>query len=675
MRLLRWFVFPFLYLSLWSQDPALREAFLQAKATWASQGNREDATTRFDSVVSALAPKAKTLDPEWLQVLCESYNWLAVLDDRSSTTKPRSLIRFQALVDLNPDFELDKALTSQRLVALHERVRGEKYAAVHLTYAPEGGRLLVDGQVCPTLPRKFLPFGTHKLAYQRPGHTPSEQTIELAPKDAKTLAFNLTRIASTIILQTSPSGPEVLLDGRSLGHTTGKAGAESTALAISVGLRPEDLSEPFIIPELSPGKHRLELQGPCFRPRVLTLGEELSKPFADHTLEPIRMVPSRGTLSVQSAWPGGELFLSGESRGPLPIKDLSVCSGSYDLMVRFPAGGFSKHIVLDDGKALTLEVRPRPRMAFLGLEGGDFTGRSRFEGQLAGLGERLQRLAFVPPRPGETPADALARFKATKEVELILTAAPVPDKVLHQIKLTLATLDGEEERQLVKPLEEDPLALLVQRLNQMPPIQQTGMGITLLDLPGEPGPWILAEDEAAQKAGIQLNKPLLEVNGQPVSTLKAALQSLDASKGTTTLKQGDQVLSVPTQTDFLEVPLGRPDLSYPALLANLRLQYPGAKGEEANLLKLNMGLILMHFRKYDKAIEVLRDTHLNTTHGVSQGTLDYHIGRCFLRLGPAYQTEAAQAFRQALKYPQATLLGPSGPLVAPLAKQALEDLK
>ena len=34
-----------------------------------------------------------------------------------------------------------------------------------------------------------------------------------------------------------------------------------------------------------------------------------------------------------------------------------------------------------------------------------------------------------------------------------------------------------------------------------------------------------------------------------------------------------------------------------------------------------------------------------------------------------------QAFRQALKYPQSTLLGPEGPLVAPLARQALEDLK
>jgi hypothetical protein len=83
----------------------------------------------------------------------------------------------------------------------------------------------------------------------------------------------------------------------------------------------------------------------------------------------------------------------------------------------------------------------------------------------------------------------------------------------------------------------------------------------------------------------------------------------------------------------------------------------------------------MQFRKYDKAIELLRDARLSTVRGDSQGTLDYQTGLCFLRLGSAYQSEAAQAFRQALKYPQSTLLGPDGPLVAPLAKQALEDLK
>ena len=675
MRLLRLLVLPVFCASLWGQDPALRYAFIQAKAAWATQGNREDATNRFEGVVAALAPKTESLSPDWVQVLCESYNWLAVLDDRAAATKPRALSRFQALVALNPDFELDRAMTSQRLTALYERVRSETYAAIRLSYTPEGGQLVVDGKSGPALPRKYLPFGTHKLSYQRPGHSPVEQTLVLGPHDVKALSFDLTRIASTITLYTSPSGPEILLDGHSLGHTSGKAGAEAAALAIPLGLRPEDLSEAFIIPELPPGKHRLELRGPCFRTQALELGENLSTPFADHTLEPIRMAPSRGTLSVSSPWAGGELFLSGEPRGPLPVKDLGVCSGTYNLMVRFPSGGFSQQITVEDGKSVALEARPHPRLAYLGLEGGTFTGRDRFAAQLDQLGGRLQVLAFIPPNPGETPSAALSRLKTTREAELVLLAVPVHDKVIHRIELILATLDGEEERLLVKPLEEDPLASLAHRLNRTISLQRPGLGLTLLDLPGEPGPWVLAADEPAQKAGLQVGKPITEINGHTITTVTAARLALASAKSPVPVKQGNQTVLLPLQTDALELPLGHPDLCYPAILAALRLRYLGAKGEEANLIKLNIGLALMHFRKFDAAIEMLRDARLGATRGVSQGTLDYHTGRCFLRLGPAYHTEAAQAFRQALKYPQATLLGPDGPLVAPLAQQALADLK
>jgi hypothetical protein len=74
-------------------------------------------------------------------------------------------------------------------------------------------------------------------------------------------------------------------------------------------------------------------------------------------------------------------------------------------------------------------------------------------------------------------------------------------------------------------------------------------------------------------------------------------------------------------------------------------------------------------------MEVLRDARLSTTQGVCQGTIDYYTGICLLRLGNVYLPEALQALNQALKYPQATLFGPDGPMVSILARQALEDLK
>ena len=666
---------PLFCAALWGQDAALKDTFLQAKALWATQGDREGATTRFDNIVATLAPKAGGLEPDWIQVLCESYNWLAVLDDRSAQNKARAQVRLQSLIDLNPDFEVDHALTSQRLVALFDRMKGEKYAQVKLSYAPEGGKLLVDGKPGSPLPKKYLPFGTHKVAYVRPGYAPSESSLELGPRDVKTVDFKLVRTASTITLYVQPSDVEIVLDGKSLGYAIGKAGPEAASLAIPLGLRPEDLSAPFIIPELAAGKHRLELRAPCFRDKVLELPAEFATPPADHTLEPIRMEPSKGMLAVSSGWPGGELFLSGQSRGPLPVSNLPVCSGPYDLQVRFPAGGFSQRITVEVGKSLSVEARPKPRLAFLGLESGEFTGRARFLAQLAALGDRLQPLAFLPARPDEPPKDALIRLKASREAELLLIARPVPDKVIHRVELILTTLDGEEEHLLVKPLEQDPLASLVARLNAITPIQRPGMGFSVLDLPGEAGPWVVAASEPALKAGLQLGKPILQVQGKPVPTALALRQLIETAKGPLSVSQEGSAATLPVQMEALEVPLGSPDLCYPAVLAQLRLQYSGAKGDEANLLKLNQALVLMQLRKYDKAIELLRDARLSTVRGVSQGTIDYHTGLCFLRLGTNYQSEAGQAFRQALKYPQATLLGPDGPLIAPLAKQALEDLK
>lgn len=661
--------------SLGAQDPALRDTFQQGRTLW-NGGDREGATARFEKVVDALAPKAPTLDADWTQVLCESYNWLAVLDDRSPQNKPRAQMRLQALIDLNPDFEVDRALTSQRLAALFDRLKTEKYALVKLSYVPEGGRLLVDGRPTAPAARKYLPFGTRKLLYSRPGFAPAEISLDLAPRETRTADFKLTRISSTVTLHVHPSGAEVLVDGRSLGRTQGKAGPEAAPMALSLGLKPEDLSEPFVIPELSPGKHKLELRAPCYRTRMLELEESLATPWADHTLEATRLEPSKGTLSVTSAWAGGELFLSGKSQGPLPITQLPVCSGAYDLLIRFPSGGFSQRLIVEDGKSLVVAARPKPRLAFLGLEGdADFTGRARFLAQLVAFGDRLQQVAYLPARPGESPKDALARVKGSREAELFLIATPVPDKVIHRVELRLATLEGEEERLVVKPLEQDPLGSLAARLNTLPAIREPGLGLALLDIPSEAGPWVLAASEAAQKAGIQPGSPITEMNGKPLTSVQTLRQAMEGAQGSVTLTQGGVPMTLPILAEAREIPLSSADLCYPAVLAQLRLQYAGAKGDEANLLRLNLALGHMHFRKFDKAIDLLRDARLSTVSGVSQGTLDYHTGVCFLRLGSAYQSEAAQAFRQALKYPQATLLGPDGPLVAPLARQALEDLK
>jgi len=665
-----------------AQDPALKDTLVQAKAAWASQGDRDGASAKFTQILAALVPTAPSLDAGWKQVLCEAYNWMAVLDDRLPANRARAPKYLEALLDLNPDFDIDRSITNTRLQTTFDGLRAAKLVRVKLNLEPAGGVLTLDGKAIASgdTVRYLLP-GSHVLAYAKPGYQSSEQHLDLALKDTKAVDLKLVRISSTITVFTSPAGADLLLDGKPAGATRGLAAATFQAYADKAGVPLEQLSEGFVLSSLSAGKHMLEVKLPCYKTRRLEIGDSFTTPFADHTLEAVKLEPSRGTLTVQTTSPGGELLLSGRSMGPVPVKDLAVCAEPYDMVVRFPAGSFTQRIEILEGKALSVTVRPKARLTYVGFEGDmAFAGRDRILGMLNNLGARLTQVAFFTAAKGETASACLARLQASRETELVLRARPVPGQPIHQVELVLSTLTGEEDSLVVKPLENDPLAGLAARIETLPTLWTSWAGLTLLDLgiqPGVGGPWVLQADAAALRAGIKLNKPITTVNGKAVATLADVRQALQAGPDLSkaVVSQGEGPITLPVSRQPLELPVNASDLSYPFVLADLRLRYTGATGEEASILRLQKGLALIHFGKYDKALEELRDARMTGVQGVSQGTLDFYTGVCLLHMGNVYLPEATQAFNQALKYPQATLFAPDGPLVAPLARQALEDLK
>ena len=567
---------------------------------------------------------------------------------------------------------------------LYDSLRGAKLAKVGFTYLPEGGVLRVDGKSGAPLPSRYLVLGPHKLTYSKPGFGPQEVSLELTVKDAKNVDFKLDRNGSTITFYTYPSGVEVALDGKPLGKTSGQALLEMKTLADKAGLKVEDLSGPFVVSDLKVGKHMLELKVACFRPKRVELDESFTTPYADHILEVIKLDPSRGTLTVHSAWPGGELFLSGQSYGPLPVNGASICSGTYDLVVKYPAGGFAQRIEIPENKAVNLVAKPKPRMAFLGFESNDdFPGKARLLAHLQALGNRLNEVAFLSPKEGESQPAALARIKSGKEAELTLSLVAVKDRMGSPVDLVLATLDGEEERLPMKPLDEDPLEELVPRLNMQPRIWEPSVGLVVADLPGEPGPLVLSANPGAGEStlnSVQMLKPITQAGGKPVVSALAFRQALlDAKGDNLPIIQAGVSLNLPIRREPLEVPLHAGNLCYPFVVAELRLRTIAAKGDEAAFLKLNQAIALMHFRRFDKALELLREAKIldsgRSGLGLGQGTVDYYQGVCLSHLGTVYIPDAIQAYLRAQKSLSSTLFGPDGPLVAPLAKQAAEDLK
>lgn len=657
------------------QDPALREAFQQAKGLWSNQGDRDAAAARFEQIVAALGPTSRSLAADWRQTLCETYNWLAVLDDRSPAHRARVAQDFEAILDLDPDFDIDRSITPQRLQAQFDGLRGGRLVKVQLALEPDDGTLLLDGKPTPARPVKYLPLGTRKLVYQRPGYAPVERLVEAASGAVPApLEFRLKRTSASFRLYVNPSGAEVLLDGRSLGTATGSAGADMASVATEAKVKLEGLSAAFTFSDLPPGDHVLELRAPCHVSRSIRLSKELVADFSDHPLLPYQLEPALGTLALTSPWAGGEVFLNGERRGTLPLAPLSVCAGSYALEIRFPGGGFAQTVKIEEGKTVSLAVKPLPRLTYVGLDGEEeFAGRPRLQEQLRTLGNRLTTVAFLSrPGPG-TGLDTLSRMKASRESELFLRVEARREGGTNLVELVLATPENEEERIPVKPLEADPLGALAARLNRAPVLQVPWAGFSVVDLPGQPGPWVVQADEAAIQAGLQLHKPVLQVDGNAVTTVAEFQAALHRAGDRVKIGQGAGQATLAVTQAAVELPLADPEFSYPHLLAELRLRLQGAKGEAAGLLRFQQALALFHFRKYERAAELLREIRNTSATGVGQGTVEYYTGLCLLRLGTAYIPEAIQAFTQALRYPAATLFGPDGPLVAPLARQAIDD--
>jgi tetratricopeptide (TPR) repeat protein len=119
-----------------------------------------------------------------------------------------------------------------------------------------------------------------------------------------------------------------------------------------------------------------------------------------------------------------------------------------------------------------------------------------------------------------------------------------------------------------------------------------------------------------------------------------------------------------------EIPLNDPALLYNKVMMDLRQQAVGYPGTEvAAFAQLNLALCAMHFGDYAAAHEHLLKARglLPQRPGLSQGTALYYLGLALENLGSEYRKEAAEAYRAASAFKDATLFNNDGPAVAPLA--------
>lgn len=639
-----------------AQDPALEGLLAQAKQLWSEQGDREGASTRLQQVLAALEPMGPSLSPAWRRTLLEAHAWMAVLDDRQPARRPMAQKHLEAALDLDPDAEFEKVPMNARLTGVLEALRAARFGRLVLPVLPEGTELRLDGRPVKPGTRHVLP-GEHVVEALKPGHRPIRETLTVALKETRPVPLALTRIATTLTFELAPGEATVTLNGR---------------LVVPAGT---GATRTVVVDGLGPGDHLLEIAAPCHRMRRIAVPATLTEPLADHVLEAVHLVSAQGRLELTSPMPGGRARLGDRDLGPLPLTGVGVCPGRHLLRVDFPEGAFTREVEVQDGATLTLVAQPLPRLLSLGLAGTrGFAGRERLERQLEGLGARLARL--VTSRGTETPETALARLKTQPNTELVLWAEPVDEEPVRHVDVVVTTLKGEQARVRVKPLQEDPLEAVARALDRFPALEVRHGGMQLVDLPGQPGPWVVEADPEALAAGVVVGQPLLQVGGKAVATAAEARKALaEAPEAKVMVQQGGRALDLPIQTGALEIPRRDASLCYPAVLAQLRLLQRQAPPEKQGMLAFHEAMALLHFEAWERAAERLRDARTSLKTGVSQGTLDYHTGICLMHLGRALHPEARQALEAATRHPGATLWGPEGPRVAPLARQRLDSLR
>jgi len=108
----------------------------------------------------------------------------------------------------------------------------------------------------------------------------------------------------------------------------------------------------FLLMDLAPGEHIVELQAQCYLAKKFSIESKFfNPPFQDYPpFEPFKLEPSKGLLTVTSAWEAASFSWAAPRRhfageGPLGVRR------PYALEVRFPSGGFAQSIVIEKDKA------------------------------------------------------------------------------------------------------------------------------------------------------------------------------------------------------------------------------------------------------------------------------------------------------------------------------------
>ena len=646
--------------------------------------NYSEAVPVFDWLIAQLTSGGQVQRPE---LLVQAYELRArarfALGDSAGTEQD-----FSALLVINPTFKLSADI-SPRVVAVLEAVRRVTIGEITASLMPPG-EVQIDGRPVSLVaePQAIdLPAGDHQLSATRPGYRPIAQTIAVVAGQIAPLALVLERVSATLSIVSVPDGAEVVFDGTPRGVT--RPGTGST-------------SAPFVLNDLTPGAHRLQLRRDCYRDVERTI--TIERPD-DLETGPLPLTPAIASVKVQTSESGAALFVDRAARGTAPA-DFTLCEGPHTVEVRGPKGRFIDRRDWTTGDNVTLVAELRSAFPIVSVRSASTAGadqlRAGVERALAPAkhvlvyapttaeldaamrGENIPPdwlIAADPNQPSRVPPEVrrdLGRALAAKfDAQGVAAVAALPDPYAVAVTL-LAAGSGEPDVITINMADNASQAHAADLLGApLPPITSSSIETSVVDVTGVRGAVVVRAWGVGEKAGLTAGDVIVAAGGAPVTSvadLRARIAAIrppapPLALNVTGPAGAARAVSVTVTVSADTLPLRDASVLYNRALVELEDRTKTAATPlERSAAHLNLAIVDMRLGNWDDAVTALANAQLPDGAGVSSGTVAYLTGLSLEAAGRA--ADARAAFTKAAAVPLARL-GTDGPLIAPLAQQKL----
>lgn len=276
---------------------------------------------------------------------------------------------FTALIKLDPNYIVEST-SSTKVARFFNSLRESLCGILNLNISPQDSIVTIDGKDFSFKSSVYLLEGIHILKVEMVGFDSFTKEINISRGTTANQSIKLKPNSRKVFFFIKPQGAKLFINGKFAGSADTKASTrtEWAKYVSSNGFNPADF---FVVESLylPPGTHKIEINSPCYSPRVFTLPVSLdSENNKPGYIKPLELVKETLTLTITSYPSNASVEIDGNKVGITPLKLENFCSGDHYFVVsKENQGEFRKKIEFKGVTEYNLEAKLRPNLLWIGI--------------------------------------------------------------------------------------------------------------------------------------------------------------------------------------------------------------------------------------------------------------------------------------------------------------------